>query len=102
MALPKLLPENLLHEAFKPQTYVYGSKWSDYQDRPDTWYGYGWFIEPEKQCIYHTGDNGGFKILASRYPKNKTLVLVFAARADWDRYGFKTKIEEILHFVSKI
>ena len=102
LALPKLLPENLLQEAFKPQTYVYGSNWSDYQNRPDTWYGYGWFIEPEKQCIYHTGDNGGFKILASRYPKNKTLVLVFAARADWDRYGFKTKIEEILHFVSKI
>ena len=96
LALPSLLPENLYQEAFKPHTYVYGSNWSDYQNRPGTWYGYGWFIEPEKQCIYHTGDNGGFKILASRYPKNKTLVLVFAARADWDRYGLKTKIEELL------
>ena len=101
-ALPSLLPESILQEAYKPHTYVYGSNWSDYQNRPDTWYGYGWFIEPKKQCIYHTGDNGGFKILASRYPKNETLALVFAARADWDRYGLKTKIEELLHFVSKV
>ena len=99
--LPSLLSKDLLQEAFQPHTYVYGSNWSDYQNRPGTWYGYGWFIEPQKQCIYHTGDNGGFKILASRYPENKTLVLAFAARADWDRYDFKTKIEQILHFKSK-
>ena len=30
------------------------------------------------------------------------MVLVFAARADWDRYGLKTKIEQILNFTSII
>ena len=54
-----------------------------------------WFIEPKKGCIYHTGDNGGFKILASRYPKKDTVVLVFAARTDWDRYELKSQIEKI-------
>jgi len=102
LTLPSLLPKSLLQETFQPHTYVSGSNWSDYQNRPDTWYGYGWFIEPKKQCIYHTGDNGGFKILASRYPQNNTLVLAFAARADWDRYGLKTKIEQILHLTSNI
>ena len=101
LELKSLLSKDLLQEAFQPHIYVYGSNWSDYQNRPGTWYGYGWFIEPQKQCIYHTGDNGGFKILASRYPENKTLVLAFAARTDWDRYDFKTKIEQILHFKSK-
>ena len=101
LKLPSLLSKDLFQEAFQPHTYIYGSNWSDYQNRPGTWYGYGWFIEPQKQCIYHTGDNGGFKILASRYPENKTLVLAFAARADWDRYDFKTKIEQILNFKSK-
>ena len=40
-ALPSLLPESILQEAEKPNTYAYGSNWSDYQNRPDTWYGYG-------------------------------------------------------------
>lgn len=95
-ALPQLLPPELLGQAWTPQTEVSGSPWSDYQNRPGTWYGYGWFIEPQKPCIYHTGDNGGFKILAARYPEKNTLVLVFAARADWDRYTLKTRIETVL------
>lgn len=78
-----------------PHTLVSGSPWSDYQNREGTWYGYGWFVEPEKHCIYHTGDNGGFKILVARYPEKDALVLVLANRADWDRYALKTRIEEI-------
>ena len=96
---PKLLREDLLNEAYQPHTKVSGSNWSDYQNRPGTWYGYGWFIEPEKECIYHTGDNGGFKILAARYPKKKGVVLVFAAKVDWDRYKFKTQIEGIFDLI---
>ena len=92
---PSLLKEELLNEAYKPHIKVYGSPYSDYQNRKDTYYGYGWFIEPKKGCIYHTGDNGGFKILASRYPKKDTVVLVFAARTDWDRYELKSQIEKI-------
>mgnify|MGYP002625558357 CR=1 FL=1 len=91
--------KDLLDEAYKPHIKVYGSNYSDYQNRPGTYYGYGWFIEPEKKCIYHTGDNGGFKNLAARYPEKKGLVLVFAARNDWDRYKVKTQIEEIFDLV---
>ena len=94
-----LLPEDYLKDAWSPHTYITGSPWSDYQNRPNTWYGYGWFIEPATDStnivIYHTGDNGGFKILAARYPASNALVLVFANRADWDRYALMQSIEAI-------
>ena len=97
-----LLSEASRIDAHSPHTYVSDSPWSDYQNRPNTWYGYGWFIEPEtdstKEVIYHTGDNGGFKILAARYPADNALVLVFANRADWDRYEVMQEIEEIFGF----
>lgn len=96
-----VLAEDWLAQAWTPRTLVSGSEFSDYQNRPGTWYGYGWFIEPRNEdargpVIYHTGDNGGFKILAARYPASETLVLVFANRADWDRNEVKLKVEEIL------
>ena len=101
-ALPSLLNQDLLKEAYTPKIKTYGSPWSDYQNRYGTYYGYGWFIEPEKKCIYHTGDNGGFKILAAKYLDKNAFVVVFAARADWDRYRFKTQIEEIFDLIPKI
>ena len=85
-------------EAHTPHVKVSGSPFSDYQNRPGTWYGYGWFIEPDKGCIYHTGDNGGYKILAARYPGSDALVLVFSNRADWDRNELKIQIEELYRF----
>lgn len=95
----KILEEAKRIDAQSPKTLVSDSPWSDYQNRPNTWYGYGWFIEPKtdttKEVIYHTGDNGGFKILAARYPEDNTLVLVFANRADWDRYEVMQQIEAI-------
>ena len=88
-------------KAQSPITYVSGSEWSDYQNRPNTWYGYGWFVEPKTETtpevIYHTGDNGGFKALAVRYPESETLVLVFANRTDWDRWQVKMDIEKALN-----
>lgn len=95
-----VLDPEWLAKAWSPHILVSGSAFSDYQNRPDTWYGYGWFVEPRNESsgpvIYHTGDNGGFKILAARYPSTETLVLVFANRADWDRYEVKTCVEKIL------
>jgi len=94
--LRKTLPASvLLQDAMRPHTEVSGSPWSDYQNREGTCYGYGWFVEPEKNCIYHTGDNGGFKILVARYPEKDALLLILANRADWDRYALKTQIEQI-------
>ncbi|MCR5003279.1 MAG: beta-lactamase family protein [Bacteroidales bacterium] len=76
------------------ETVVSGSPYSDYQNRPDTWYGFGLFIEPD--CVYHTGDNGGFKALNAYYPEQNVHVMIFANRADWDRYKIKTEVEKIL------
>ena len=93
-----VLGPELTEAAMTPVTKVSGSPWSDYQNRPNTWYGYGWFIEPGTGTsplrIYHTGDNGGFKILAARYPEQGVLVLVFSNRADWDRYALMLEIEK--------
>ena len=98
----KVLSEASRVDAQSPHTFASDSPWSDYQNRPNTWYGYGWFIEPEtdatKEVIYHTGDNGGFKILAARYPADDALVLIFANRADWDRYPLMQQIESIFGF----
>ena len=95
-----VLDKDLLDLAMTPHTDASYSRWSDYQNRANTWYGYGWFMEPAKDGaplrIYHTGDNGGFKILAARYPDWDLLVLVFANRADWDRYDLYMKLEKEL------
>jgi len=98
----KVLEEANRVDAQSPHTCASDSPWSDYQNRPNTWYGYGWFIEPKtettKEVIYHTGDNGGFKILAARYPEDNALVLIFANRADWDRYEVMQQVEAIFGF----
>lgn len=91
----EILSPQMLAQAFTAQTKVSGSEWSDYQNRPGTYYGYGWFLEPEKGCIYHTGDNGGFKALLARYPEKQALVVILANRSDWERNDVKLKIEEI-------
>ncbi len=95
-----VLSEELLKEAMTPHVQVTDSPWSLYQNRPHTWYGYGWFIESAHDGgplrIYHTGDNGGFKILAVRYPEQNALLLIFANRADWDRYQVMKDIESII------
>lgn len=88
--------------AQSPKTLITGSEFSDYQNRENTWYGYGWFIEPKTDTsnlvIYHTGDNGGFKILAARYPESNALVLIFSNRADWDRYELMQQFEAALGY----
>ena len=97
----EILSAESLQKAWTPYTQVFGSVWSDYQNRPGTWYGYGWFIEKDSDtaapsCIYHTGDNGGFKALVARYPASQALVVILANRADWDRWQVKTRVEEVL------
>lgn len=86
-------------EAQSPHTSISGSTFSGYQNRENTSYGYGWFIDETPGAplkIYHTGDNGGFKAIACRYPESNTLVLVFANRPDWDRWQLLLDIEQIL------
>lgn len=101
-----LLENSMLENAHSPHNKVSGSPFCDYQNRPDTWYGYGWFIEmPENtgtagsthgKVVYHTGDNGGYQILAARYPETGKLILVFSNRNDWDRYKLMQDLEDII------
>jgi CubicO group peptidase (beta-lactamase class C family) len=51
-------------------------------DIPETGYGYGWFITEINGApkIFHTGDYGGFKIYAGRYPESGVLLLIFSTR----------------------
>lgn len=94
-----ILNETTTNTAHSKITSISGSKYSSYQNRPGTWYGYGWFIEekdgmPKK--VFHTGDNGGFQIYAGRFPDKRVLVLVFENRNDKDRWQMVEKIDSIL------
>ncbi|MDD4820156.1 MAG: serine hydrolase [Flavobacteriales bacterium] len=83
---------------YTPQIKVTGSIFSDYQNREDTWYALGWFVEqkdgmPKK--VYHTGDNGGFQIYVGFFPEKDLHVLVFENRNDQSRWDLVEKIDEI-------
>lgn len=94
-----IISDSLKQIAHSPITPISGSTYSDYQNRPYTSYGYGWFIEekpgmPKK--VYHTGDNGGYQIYAGRFPEKRILVLIFENRNDYDRWDTVLKIDKIL------
>ena len=92
------MSEKMTAEAHGPVTTITGSKFSSYQNRANTSYGYGWFIEdnpgmPRK--VYHTGDNGGFQIYAGRFPEKEVLMLVFENRNDHSRWKMVEKLDAI-------
>ncbi len=85
--------------AWSPKNNVSNSKFSTYQNRPNTYYGYGWFIEQQPGFplkVYHTGDNGGFQIYEGYYPDCDVTVLVFENRNDKDRWEAVMSIDKIL------
>ena len=86
-------------EAWSLVNNVSGSKFSTYQNRDNTFYGYGWFIEQQPgfpKKVYHTGDNGGFQIYEGFFPEADLTVLVFENRNDKDRWDLVRKIDQIL------
>ena len=94
-----VVSEKMRNLAYTPQILVSGSEYSTYQNRPNTHYGYGWFIDktPNRELkVYHTGDNGGFQAYAAKYPESGVHVIMFENRNDIDRWSFQTKIEQIL------
>ncbi len=96
----RIISKKALKQAYTPHTKVSGSIYCDYQNKPNTWYGYGFFIDrtpgmPEK--IYHTGDNGGFQNYAASYPSLGVKIILFANRNDFDRWPLVKQIDTILH-----
>ncbi len=94
-----IISDSLKQAAHSAITSVSGSTYSNYQNRPYTSYGYGWFIEevpgwPKK--VYHTGDNGGFQIYAGRFPEKEVLVLVFENRNDNSRWNMVKEIDAVI------
>lgn len=94
-----VLDTDALREAYTPQIQVSGSPWCDYQNRPDTYYGLGWFIDrsnPEATKVYHTGDNGGFQAYVAKYPEQEISIIVLENRNDRDRWEMAKAIDRIL------
>lgn len=95
----RIIPDSLLKIAYTPHVEVSGSKWSSYQNRPNTYYGLGWFIDktpsyPTK--VYHTGDNGGFQAYLAKYPEKEVTIIILENRNDNDRWSLATAIDKIL------
>ncbi len=85
--------------AYKPYIKVTGSRYSTYQNRDNTEYGLGWFIESnegEPLKIYHTGDNGGYQTYAAKFPTANVYIIMFENRNDHDRWNTVKEIEQIL------
>ena len=94
-----VVSDKLKQQAYTPSIKVSGSKYSSYQNRPYTSYGYGWFIDDmpgRERKVYHTGDNGGFQAYASKYQKSGVNVIMFENRNDLDRWSMQMQIEKIL------
>ena len=95
----KVISESMLKIAYKPHIEVTRSKWSSYQNRENTFYGLGWFIDktpgyPTK--VYHTGDNGGFQAYLAKYPEKEITIIILENRNDNDRWSLATAIDKIL------
>ncbi len=95
----KIISESMLKIAYKPHIEVTGSQWSSYQNRENTFYGLGWFIDktpgyPTK--VYHTGDNGGFQAYLAKYPEKGITIIILENRNDNDRWSLAIAIDKIL------
>lgn len=95
----KVLDRRLLGQAYMPWVNVSDSPWCDYQRRPDTWYGLGWFVDttpgmPVK--VYHTGDNGGYQAYLAKYPAEQVAIIVLENRHDFDRWQLALEIDRLL------
>lgn len=99
LAKGQVIDRAALTEAYTPQIKVSGSPWCDYQNRPDTYYGLGWFIDtsnPEATKVYHTGDNGGFQAYVAKYPDKEISIIVLENRHDHDRWEMAKALDRIL------
>lgn len=99
LASGKVLPDSVLRMAYAPRVNVADSPWCDYQRRPHTAYGLGWFVDstpgrPVK--VYHTGDNGGFQAYVAKYPETGLKIIVLENRHDQDRWSMAQAIDSIM------
>ena len=98
LARGTMLDSASVAEAYSPQIDVTSSTWCDYQRRPATKYGLGWFIDESEKYrkIYHTGDNGGFQAYVAKYPDLDISIIVLENRHDRDRWAMAKAIDSLL------
>lgn len=95
----KVITQRQKDKAWSFVNKVSGSKFSNYQNRENTYYGLGWFLELQQGYplkVYHTGDNGGFQIYGGYFPSADVAVIVFENRNDKDRWSMVQQIDKIL------
>lgn len=95
----KVIAASLKNLAYRPHTQVSGSPWCSYQNRPNTSYGLGWFIDRTpgvSEKIYHTGDNGGFQAYLAKWDNGRVVVTMLENRNDHDRWAMQQAIERLL------
>ena len=96
----KIISELTKTTMWTPTTRVYGSTLCDYQNRPNTYYGLGWFIAQQQNLplkVYHTGDNGGFQAYEGYFPDADVAVIILENRNDKPRWELVEQIDSILN-----
>lgn len=96
----KIVSSDWLRLAYQPEVSVTGSPTCDYQRRPDTWYGLGFFIDHPagtSRKIYHTGDNGGYQAYLAKYPAEDIKIIVLENRNDRSRDELMAQIDRMLN-----
>lgn len=95
----KILNSKMRKESYKVHTKVSGSTLCEYQNRPYTGYGLGYFIDNTPNYpikVYHTGDNGGFQAYLAYYPEADISIILLENRNDLNRWQFVKLIDGLL------
>ncbi len=99
LASNALISEQLKRRAYSCITRVSDSPYCSYQNRPNTWYGLGFFIDTtpgRERKVYHTGDNGGFQAYLAKWEQSGHVVVMLENRNDRDRWSTQLAIEDII------
>lgn len=94
-----LISEELKRKAYSCITNISASTVCGYQNRPNTWYGLGWFIDTtpgRERKVYHTGDNGGFQAYLAKFEQSDTVVVMLENCNVADRWSTQQAIEDII------
>jgi CubicO group peptidase (beta-lactamase class C family) len=75
----QLLPQTMLDEMFTPHAAIPDLGWLD-SEPSESAYGYGWMIgkQGNRRIIEHGGGIDGFVSLITRYPDDKTTIIILS------------------------
>lgn len=59
-------------------------------------YGFGWFVNPAKGIVYHSGSNPGYEALATMVPSERKAVIVLANAGTGTGFGETNSLQYVL------